>query len=199
MAASDVDPAGVERVGRALAELHLHPTAALETKDPRDRAAFLKERAAWIAAVDEDLADRATRLAGTLAARLAEGTRQQRAIHGDFSPAQVLLNAASPAIIDLDDAGSGDPARDLGSFAAQLERRAIDGDIPAGRVEPFREALLMGYGAGAATPVDRYRVRLWTATELFARAPGAFRRRGEAWRERVRSLVARAEEVLWSA
>jgi aminoglycoside phosphotransferase (APT) family kinase protein len=196
LASADFDPAGVEPVGRALAELHLHPTAGLATKDRRDRAAFLGERASWIAAVDEDLGARAARLARTLAAWLAGAKSPERAIHGDFSPAQVLLSAASPAIIDLDDAGSGDPARDLGSFAAQLERRAIDGDIPAGRVEPFRQALLSGYVAGAGTTVDPARVRLWTAVELLARAPGAFRRRGKAWRERVSALVARAEEVL---
>jgi aminoglycoside phosphotransferase (APT) family kinase protein len=196
MAEPDFDPAGLEPVGGALAELHLHPTADLMTKDPRDRAAFLDKRATWIATVDEDLAGRATRLATSLGAMLAEGRSEQRAIHGDFSPAQVLLNGASPAILDFDDAGIGDPARDLGSFAAQLERRAIDGDIPARRVEPFRQALLRGYLARGGTPVDPARVRLWTAVELFARAPGAFRRRGKAWRERVRALVARAEDVL---
>jgi aminoglycoside phosphotransferase (APT) family kinase protein len=196
MASSDFDPAEVEPVGRALAELHLHPTAGLTTKDPRDRAAFMVKRARWVAAVDEELASRTTRLARRLAARLAEAKSEERAIHGDFSPAQVLLNAASPAIIDLDDAGSGDPARDLGSFAAQLERRAIDGGIPAGRVEPFRQALLSGYEARGGTSVDPAQLRLWTAVELLARAPGAFRRRGKAWRERVRARVARAEEVL---
>jgi aminoglycoside phosphotransferase (APT) family kinase protein len=199
MGNSDFDPAGVEQVGAALAELHLHPTTGLETKDPRDRAAFLNDRAKWVAAVDPELARRSARLAKRLAASLTDGRSEQRAIHGDFSPAQVLLNAASPAIIDLDDAGRGDPARDLGSFAAQLERRAIDGEIFAGRMEPFRHALLSGYAAGGGPPVDPDRVRLWTAVELFARAPGAFRRRGKAWRERVRALVARAEEVLWAA
>jgi aminoglycoside phosphotransferase (APT) family kinase protein len=195
MAAPEFDPAWVEEVGGALAALHRHPSAALAVKDPSDRAAFVEERARWVAAVDGDLAGRAGQLARRLAARLEEARSERRAIHGDFSPAQVLLNGRSPAIIDLDDAGSGDPAQDLGSFVAQVERRAIDGDIPARRVEPFRRALLDGYAA-RGTPVDPARVRLWTAVELFARAPGAFRRRGKAWRERVSALIARAEEVL---
>jgi aminoglycoside phosphotransferase (APT) family kinase protein len=195
MAASRVDPRELERVGWALAELHLHPNGGLQDKDPRDRAAFLEKRAIWLAAVDEALAPRATRLGKRLAASIAAAPSQQRAIHGDFSPAQVLLTAAAPVIIDLDDAGRGDPARDLGSFAAQLERRAVDGEISPAQVEPFRDALLSGYEARGGAQVDPAQVRLWTAVELFARAPGAFRRRGTEWRRRVRALVTRADEV----
>jgi aminoglycoside phosphotransferase (APT) family kinase protein len=187
----------LERVGVALSELHSQSAAGLRCKPPGDRGASLEKRAAWVAAVCEDVA----RPAKALAARLADGLVQQApelcAIHGDFSPAQVLLNGAAPAIIDLDAAGRGDPVADLGSFAAHLERQALDGKLPRVLVELFRKSLLTGYEShGGSQVVDPARLRLWTAVELLRRAPGAFRRRRDGWRAHVAALIAQAEKVL---
>jgi aminoglycoside phosphotransferase (APT) family kinase protein len=199
VADSSLDPEILERVGSALAALHNHPATRLRSRSPSDRAAVVRVRADRIATMCTDLARPARALATRLAAELAQAAPEQRAIHGDFSSANVLMTAEVPAIIDLDSAGRGDPVTDLGSFAALLERQALHEGIPRARVDGFLGAVLSGYRGTRSTRIDPSRLRVWTAAELVTRAPAVFRRCREGWRRQLAALIARAEEVLTGA
>ncbi len=53
--------------------------------------------------------------------------------HGDFNPRQVLFDGEKARIVDLDRAGPGDPAADVGRFVAALKSRAVQESKPAFR------------------------------------------------------------------
>jgi aminoglycoside phosphotransferase (APT) family kinase protein len=181
--------------GGALAELHARPATSLRPWNSRFRARLAK-RAAWIRQVESDLAD----LADSLAARLGRETAETRSfgstLHGDFYPNQVLVGNGSVSIIDLDDCASGDPAADLGSFVAHLERQACAGALTSRQLEEAREQLLAGYAERAGHSPDQSRLLSYTAADMFTRATGAFRRRQPEWRQRLRLLLSRAQELL---
>jgi aminoglycoside phosphotransferase (APT) family kinase protein len=46
-------------------------------------------------------------------------------IHGEYKPSQVLISDDSFAVVDLDRAGPGDPAIDLGQFMAAVRKEAV--------------------------------------------------------------------------
>src|SRR5262245_43810435 len=107
-------PGVVEAVGAALAELHAQKAPGLLPRPRTEEAASLAAVAAWLGHVCPDLADRARRLAGRLAARIGELPLADSPLHGDFYAKQVLLDGESVALLDFDEAFRGDPAHDLG-------------------------------------------------------------------------------------
>ena len=92
--------------------------------------------------------------------------------HGDFTPAQVLLDGQDVAIVDLDTLCWADPALDLGRFLAHLELLAVKrgGDAATPLVHDLTRAFLRGYGeatprtAAAAEATDR--IALYKTTTL---------------------------------
>ncbi|HET6561469.1 MAG TPA: ABC transporter transmembrane domain-containing protein [Marmoricola sp.] len=54
--------------------------------------------------------------------------------HGDFTPAQVLLDGPAPAVVDLDTLCWAEPALDLGRYLAHLRLLAVKAGGPAARV-----------------------------------------------------------------
>jgi hypothetical protein len=114
----DALTSALDACARALHDLHLHepPAAAraledvaaslrdqIERMPPHELRVALSE---WIAQAVAEAAS-----AEPLPARLA---------HGDFTPAQVLFDADTCGVIDLDDACASEPAYDLGRFCAYL-------------------------------------------------------------------------------
>jgi aminoglycoside phosphotransferase (APT) family kinase protein len=92
--------------------------------------------------------------------------------HGDFTPAQVLLDGAAVGIVDLDTLCWADPALDLGRFLAQLELLAVKhGGRAAGPlVRELSRAFLASYAevtprtAAAADAAER--IALYRTTTL---------------------------------
>jgi aminoglycoside phosphotransferase (APT) family kinase protein len=63
---------------------------------------------------------------------------EQRLIHGDFKPSQLLVNGRSVGVVDLDRACLGDAAIDVGNFLAVLRKEAIlSGRTHLQRLEPY--------------------------------------------------------------
>jgi hypothetical protein len=182
-------------VAAALAELHRRPGSSLLLEDPREHGRLLERRAAWIGRVCDDVAAPARGLAGRLAAELAAGPPGQVAVHGDFSPKQVLVAAESVSIIDLDDACRGHPELDLGTFLADLEARVVAGGLTRARADAVAAALLDEYRRRAG-PVDAARLRTCLAAGLLGRAASGFRNRTLGWRSHLPGLVQRAERIL---
>lgn len=180
--------------GAAIAEIHRQSAAALPPLTRQAEGAAVQAAAALVSFLSPEVAGRARSLASTLADRLLQLPLVDRPIHGDLDATQVLLTTDGVGILDLDEAVRGDPAADLGMFAARLERDSLRGTVPADRVEPLTQALRDGYRA--SFDIDLSRVDLYTAVGLVRLAPFPFREREPDWPARTTALLARAEAIL---
>jgi aminoglycoside phosphotransferase (APT) family kinase protein len=188
----------VQNVAAALAELHAQDGNSLTAVTPDAQTRTLVAAADAIASVCPQLARRAHRLAGKLESRLSEPSPPPRPIHGDFSADQVLLQDDGVGIIDFDAAIRGDPAADLGSFAAHVQREVVRDKLPAERAEAMIAELLEGYRiASRHDPTDRFRLHFAAALLHLAYSP--FRYREPDWAQKAQSLLERAEEIAVNA
>ncbi len=142
-------PETLAHVGAALRELHGQTTSPWPPLAASTEAAAGFQVATAMAFIGSPLAGRARELAVRLAACLSTNPTGDGPVHGDFDPSQVVVNSGSIGLLDLDRAGRGEPALDLGNFLAHLWRRAVAGRIPGRCVETWWAALLHGYGANA--------------------------------------------------
>ncbi len=183
-----------ELTGAALAALHAQDPAALPLRSRAAEGAALEAAADAVAALVPAIGLRARRLAEGLSGRLLREPRGERPIHGDFYAKQVLVEAEYAVLLDLDQAACGDPAADLGYFAAHLERDPQRGLLPAALAAPALAALLDGYAAIAAPPTAE-RLALYTAAGLLRLAPQHFRSREPDWDAGITATLARAEAI----
>jgi aminoglycoside phosphotransferase (APT) family kinase protein len=181
--------AAVRRLGTAVATLH----------DSGDRAAEGLPRFArldvrrvvhsghLVAIARPDVAARAIRLAD----RLADGPPPGGppvTLHGDCHPKNALIDGDAIALIDLDQAGIGPAAADIGSLLARLHQ---DGDTGA-----MRAAFLAGYRTVRALPPEGS-LRWHTAAALVAeRAIRAVNRVHQPTLDRLGDLIKTADDVL---
>ena len=119
----------VGRTGAALRTLHAQGGEGLEGPSRRQEAAQLLAIAADLAFLLPALQKRVNAVAQKLIERLEAAEPRHTPLHGDFSADQVLAGDAI-TILDFDNARLGDPAADLGTFAAQLEWDALTGTFP---------------------------------------------------------------------
>lgn len=184
------DPSVVGQIGAALAALHgdrFRPAADWSAEG--DAKAVLTA-AADLGALDPDLGAQALGLAADLAARLGRARFTPGLVHGDFSADQVVMAGDRPVILDWDNAGCGDPARDLGSFLARLDAQVADALLTRGQADGLGAALLQGYGGAPETlPLHHARALLLLAGE-------GYRARRSDWPARGRALLDRAEAIL---
>jgi aminoglycoside phosphotransferase (APT) family kinase protein len=193
--APEVDRQAVMAAGSALGALHAQDPGGLECWSREAEAADLVSLSAEVGFICPHLSQRADDLSRRLATRLAGAPAVHTAVHGDFSANQVLVDRQEAAIIDLDWAGYGDPAGDLGNFIAQAERFALRGKLSPSRVELLRDLLLEGYGRATHRPLPE-RIGLYTAVEVFRRTRFPFRTREADWPQRTESLLDRCEAIL---
>jgi phosphotransferase family enzyme len=181
--------AAMGRLGAAIATLH---AAGPRVADGLPRFGRLDVRrvvhSAHLVAVGRpDVAATVVRLAD----RLADGPPPggpQVPLHGDCHPRNALLAGDSIALIDLDQAGTGVAAADIGSLVARL---VADGDTG-----PMRAAFLSGYRAVRPLPPDGS-LRWHTAAALVAeRAVRAVNRVHLPTLDRLPQLLDTADDVL---
>lgn len=191
---AEPDPAASLRLtGAALATLHAQAEARLPT-DQLDRPlADLEAAARALAAICPELTPRVNALRAALA--VSYSPVQVRPLHGDFYADQVLIDGAQATLLDLDNARWGEPAADIGTFIAHLQRAVACGQAAPERAALLAEALCEGY-AKVALPPAKQRVRWHTALGLLRLAPEPFRYRAPEWPARVARLVAAAEAAL---
>jgi aminoglycoside phosphotransferase (APT) family kinase protein len=176
------------RLGTAIATLH----AAAPAAPGLPRFARLDVRrvvhsAHLVALARPDLSAHALRLAD----RLADGPPPGGptvALHGDCHPRNALVDGDAIALIDLDQAGVGPAAADLGSLIARLH---ADGDTG-----PLRQAFLAGYETVRRLPPERS-LRWHVAAALVAeRAVRAVNRVHQPTLDRLEELLGTADDVL---
>ncbi|MDH2327072.1 phosphotransferase [Cereibacter sp. SYSU M97828] len=176
-AAADAMPDTHEAIGAALAALHRSRAdlPALPQSRPPPALDDLESLA-------PDLGERIRRLRGMLDLLLHNAA--QVPCHGDFSADQVMLTQGRIAFVDWDEAGMGDPARDIGSFLARIDHDRLTGKPGDGA------AFLDGYGA---LPQN---LAVHHAAALAALATEGFRTRAPDWHGLASRLLSRAEEIL---
>ena len=93
--------------------------------------------------------------AGRLAAALACGPPESGPpvlLHGDCHPGNALFDGDRLALIDLDQAGAGPAAADLGSLLARLHHGAVLGEHTPAECADLGAAALTGYAAVRPLP-----------------------------------------------
>lgn len=163
------------RAGEALASFHASGLEAPRQWTPADEIDVLRKSLDGAAS---GLPREADRLAAILSASSALASQLQPVpevlIHRDWHPDQALLDGEVVWILDLDLHAQGDPALDLGNFAAHLAELSIRRHGGAAVLADHENAFLRGYaGAGGAARLDR--VLAWKALAL-ARLVGVSQR-----------------------
>jgi aminoglycoside phosphotransferase (APT) family kinase protein len=112
---------GVVAAARAAAAVHAAPVLTPTSRSLRMEVTGLRQQLVTIRAVWPEVA---AHVAAVLA-DLEEQANMQPGLpatfcHGDFTPAQVLLDATGVGVVDFDAAAAAEPALDLGTFLAYL-------------------------------------------------------------------------------
>ncbi|MHC4415976.1 MAG: aminoglycoside phosphotransferase family protein [Planctomycetota bacterium] len=194
LARSEAPGASGRAVGAAMARLHAQKPKKLQTRWTSERyTRLLGDAAGAVAEIAPELGDRAQRLARRLGDKLAtRHWRGRRAIHGDCSADQVLLQGESVAIVDFDRAGYGDPRIDLGTFQARLLYDVILGVLTRDRAEACFNALLEEYRNESEKDVTR-KLQRYSGASLLQCAVEPFRLRHRDWPEKLEAIIAEAE------
>lgn len=181
-------------VGRALAELHTQLRSADVSYAPQYHD-FLAAVARDVAALHPGCADRARRVTGAAARALQDQAADVQPIHGDFYAKQVLVGDEAAAILDLDQAGWGDPALDVANFIAHLEYEAITRALPSAPRNSVAEALVACYEETAGRAISA-RLPVAVAVNLLRLATWPFRTRAHKWDESIAAVLDRADMLL---
>jgi SAM-dependent methyltransferase len=179
---------------RSLARFH---ALSIPVAGGRSAAKEIRVVARWcdlVTALRPDLTSRAARLRDRLAPRLEAGTADRGPVHGDFHPANLLVDADHVTFIDLDQMTRGDPALDVGRFLASLRVSALRVSGDAGALQSAASAFLDRYLTHARE--DEERVRLFEAACLLIAAATGFRLQRDGWERGAETLFAEAERLV---
>jgi aminoglycoside phosphotransferase (APT) family kinase protein len=178
----------LRRVGAALAELHAQHSQKLRPITREAEAAGLLENASAVGYLCPSLADRVACAAHETAQQLRGLPPGDQAVHGDFHAKQVLLQEGTVGVLDLDGAGSGDPALDVGNLIAHLDRNVLSGRLGHEHVALLATSFCEGYRErGCRAVLDR--ADLYTAVVLLRLAPHPFRNREPGWKDQIAAIL----------
>ncbi len=181
--------------GAAPAELHARPVRSLPIRGKAAEARSLRAIASMVGRLCPNLHPLALRLAERMIEGLDFMDWNEATLHGDFGAKQVVVDNGRAALIDLDEAATGNGAIDLGNFTARMEADALLDRIMFEHIPSSRSALMAGYVAMKKLPGEAELV-LATAIGLFRVAHEPFRSHVPDWPERMRSLLHRVNAML---
>lgn len=176
-------------VGEALARFHGLELELDHLPSPPELGERMMALGTDIGRVVPEHAELARDLAGRIHSSLHRLALSASAIvHGDFHPGQTLWCEDAPVIVDLDQAGRGYAALDLGSYVAQLEEMKAQPELVS--------AFLDGYRETASSEVDPDLVAIATATAIFRRALVPLRELHDQWPQEIQRQLVRCDETL---
>lgn len=163
----DLPPVGLastlHRLGAAFAAVHgIAPPPGLSSFG-RLRQSRLRSSAALVAQARPDVAAAVTDVAARLAGGPPAGEPGEL-LHGDCHPKNALVDGEQIGLVDLDQAGTGPAAADLGSLLARLH---VDELVGGPSAAPLAAAVSAGYAGVRPLPDDRS-LRWHTAAALLA-------------------------------
>ncbi len=170
LAANGID-GSVELASRSAEAANKIHRAGVPTKrvhTPADEGRILDQRLAAVAALNPNLATGIAELrrrADRLVDELRRSRRPVTGIHRDYYADQLLVDGARLTVCDFDLYCAGDPAVDIGNFAAHLTELAlrVHGDPAA--LDDATHSLVAGYLADAGRHHDRA-VEIYTTLTL---------------------------------
>lgn len=196
LAPEELAPALV-RLGRAIAHLHRVPVPSGAALGPFGRLASRRilGSAAVVGAARPDVGARVDALARALVATRPPDARPCL-LHGDCHPKNALVADDAVALIDLDQAGVGAAAADVGSLLARLATGALVGEHAAADEPALAAAFLAGYGEVGEPPAPDV-LRWHVAAALVAeRAVRAVNRLKPSSLLHLDAIVGAAEDLL---
>jgi Phosphotransferase enzyme family len=158
---------GFRRFGAALAALHSLPLPGDLLPFTRLNLDRMRKAAQIVGRARPDSAALAGSLARELCKRRNGLTDAPVCLHGDVHPKNGILQNDSMALIDLDQAGTGPAAADLGSLLAALRYLRCVGIITHATGRELAGAFLRGYGEARRLP-GQNSLRWHTAAALLA-------------------------------
>ncbi len=195
--ANSVDAlADFERIGRALAKLHVAalPAASVRstTRSTTHWLGELQLRVQKISRALPDFAARARNLSTTLeTATLRLPWAGQTLIHGDFHPEQVWLNESRVVFFDFDEFALGNPMEDLAEFIVKLEQL---GSSPE-RCKRQAEALTLAYRAAAPRFFNAQWLQWHRSMQTLLQASRAFIYQEPGWQTQIAVRLAASESL----
>ncbi|MFM7231106.1 MAG: aminoglycoside phosphotransferase family protein [bacterium] len=184
------DPASapvLERIGRALAELHASNVVPGPVKSMADHVADLMRPAP--AELARALPAQAERIRAALERLQREsaawGATPVVALHRDYQLRQLFDDGTHIHVLDWDDAASGDPAFDVGYLTAYLRSHHAEAAAERGIA-----AFLNGYRPDDALAS---RVPTYERFNALRRACRRFRLRDDGWEQELDRMLARLD------
>ena len=163
----------MQKVGRLLARLHAHQTTKLPHHTIEQESQKLHQGAEDLIGIVPPIKSLLREVSQTCALQLAQLPRAAVPIHGDCHPQQFVIADSEIALLDLDSAALGHPARDLGNFLAHLEREVLQGAMHRSLCDQLVEELLCGYSKTFSSP-NRHAVQTYLASGLLRLAHEPF-------------------------
>ncbi len=184
----------VRQTGRSIAMVHGLSVPTVSKRTPQREAHSVHRWGSVVATLQGVHSSDIEQLCNRLASQLEQRTQMKGLVHGDFHPANVLVDDSRITLIDLDQMALGDPLVDVGRFLAsqRVSSLRVHGNLDglshdAGH---FLERYL------ACTGEDESRVRLFEAAALVTSAATGFRLQRPGWEENASLIVDEANRVL---
>lgn len=177
--------------GTLLARLHAADPRRIPGGPTPDWIRVLGAACRAVDALAPDVSREARVLATDVARRIARLPPSIARVHGDFAPDQVVLTATGAAVIDLDRAGRGPPAFDVGGFRAAKCLLGRAAPTATDHDRAFLDAY--AHASGDVLPAG---IEAFTAFGLLARIAEPFRRRQSGWRDGIEQILDRARAEL---
>jgi aminoglycoside phosphotransferase (APT) family kinase protein len=183
------DASEYQALSRSLAEADLTPAPPVPSR-VRDALGH----AAMLSAVAPGCADRLERIVDVLRPACERAERRTPVtVHGDLYEAQLVVrHGRITGLLDVDDAGPGDPYGDAATVLAHLRFRARAGDRRRRVVDEYADELRTGLGRR----LDPSELDVVTAAALVGLATGPFRIQQAGWVEAVDRHLAAVEGLL---
>ncbi len=178
-------------------------SVALEGPPRATRTSDSLGHAAMLAVVAPDLARRIDDLASALVPAAARAELRSATVHGDLHEAQLIVDGDQiVGLLDIDDAGVGDPLDDYATVLAHLRFRETTTESARQRGRIGRYADLLSHDFDTEVEdlgVDPAELGTVTAGVLVGLATGPYRIQHTNWRRDLERLVCRAEQYLEDA
>ncbi|HYJ46206.1 MAG TPA: phosphotransferase, partial [Pyrinomonadaceae bacterium] len=189
---------GYELLGGALAELHNLPVPESLPPFRRLDVERMRNVARIIGQARPDVQREAVGLAADLAALWKPQDEPPVCVHGDVHPKNGILRGDRLTLIDLDQAGLGHPAADLGSLLAGLSYNRLSGLVSRSVALELGDSFLAGYERVRRLPQASSLSWHTAAALLGERALRAVNRIRPEGLERLRELLVEAHHILHS-